>query len=52
MSKSKRKKSLVGWMYYDKYVQAFTDEFYFKKPTTKHTDPDKVARKVLVKELP
>lgn len=47
----KKKKSLVGWMDYNKEIQQFTGDFYFKRPITKHTYNWIVAKKVKVEVL-
>ena len=45
------KKSLLGWMDYNKDTKEFTGNFYFKKPTTSHTHPWIVAKKVKINEI-
>ena len=45
------KKSLLGWMDYNKDTKEFTGNFYFTRPTTRHTNPDVVAKKVKINEI-
>ena len=41
---------IFGYMDYNKREKLFTGDFYFNKPTTRHTNPDIVSKKVKVEE--
>ncbi len=51
-----RKKSLVGWIDYDKDKNDFVYPIYIftGRPTTRHTNPDVVCRKcrITIEEIP
>jgi hypothetical protein len=47
MSKTK-KRTLTAYMDYDKYIGIFHETIYFKRPITRHTNPDVIVKKVKV----